>query len=115
MRSYPLNSCTDTQRILHNRYKSQPHYKLFAYTGLMRCGECGSGITAESKTKERRDGTTGQYTYYRCTKNRNRDCTQKTLREEGLEEQVLVKLEGFHMRRSTWHVLNFNDLTICSL
>lgn len=41
----------------------QPHYRQFAFTGLMRCGECGSGITAESKTKECKNGNVHHYTY----------------------------------------------------
>ncbi len=80
------------QRIIHNRYKAQPHYKQFAFTGLMRCGECGAGITAETKTKTRKDGSVRQYTYYRCAKSVNPACTQKTLREEGLEAQILESL-----------------------
>jgi|GEM_PF-3661575 hypothetical protein len=31
--------------------------KEFAFTKLMRCGVCGSGITAEEKLRKRSDGT----------------------------------------------------------
>jgi hypothetical protein len=43
--------------------------KEFAYTGFIKCGECGSAITAVEKTKTIK--TTGErktYIYYHCTK-----------------------------------------------
>src|SRR5579862_4499592 len=50
--------------------------RVFAYTGMMRCGECGCAITAEEKTN--RFGS--RYTYYHCTKRRLRlDCSQPYL------------------------------------
>jgi len=76
------------QRILHYRYKAQPHYKHFAYTGIMRCGECGAGITAEAKTKHCKNGNVHHYTYYRCNRGVDPKCSQQPIREEGLEAQI---------------------------
>jgi len=73
----------------------------FAFTGLIRCGECGAAITAEDKTKHQKNGNIHSYTYYRCTK-RIKKCSQKPVRVENLEEQianVLGKIEipsSFH-------------------
>jgi site-specific DNA recombinase len=77
------------QEIIAGKYKSCPKYKTFKYTGLIRCGECGSAITAETKTKKQRNGNIHHYTYYRCTKRKKSDvkCQQKTIREESLEDQ----------------------------
>ena len=50
----------------------------FTFTGLIKCGECGASITAE---------THKGHTYYRCTK-KITTCTQKFLREEALLEQI---------------------------
>ena len=50
----------------------------FAFTGLIKCGECGASITAEVHKG---------HTYYRCTKKVSA-CTQKFVREEALLEQV---------------------------
>lgn len=77
------------QKILSGRYKARPYYKTFAFTGLMRCGECGAGITAEAKTKTQKNGNVHHYTYYRCSKSVTPHCSQKTLREERLEQQIL--------------------------
>ncbi len=77
------------QKILSSRYKARSHYKLFAFTGLLRCGECGAGITAESKSKTQKNGNVHHYTYYRCSKGVTPLCTQKTIREEKLEAQIM--------------------------
>ena len=99
------------QKIISGRYKSSPNYKTFAFTGLMRCGECGAGITAESKTKTQKNGNVHHYTYYRCSKAVTPHCTQKTLREERLEDQILDTVknitipEEFHQ----WAIKNLRE------
>ncbi|MBM3246680.1 MAG: hypothetical protein FJZ13_05090, partial [Candidatus Omnitrophica bacterium] len=50
----------------------------FAFTGLIKCGECGASITAEVHKG---------HTYYRCTK-KVAACTQRFVREEALIEQI---------------------------
>ncbi len=75
-------------RVLHSRYKAQPRYKKFAYTGIIRCGECGAGITAEGKTKHCKNGNDHHYTYYRCNRGVDPKCSQQPIREEGLEAQI---------------------------
>jgi len=62
----------------------------FAFTGMIRCGECGFSVTGEEKTN--RYGQ--QFIYYHCTKRRlDHRCTQPYLRVEELEEQILEFLE----------------------
>lgn len=80
------------QRIIGNRSKSPFQTHSFAFTGLIRCGECGASITAEYKIKRQKNGNVHYYTYYRCTKGRN-PCTQKTVRLENLESQILEILK----------------------
>ena len=58
-----LQEFEKVQRIL-KRAKSRAKDKHFAYTGMMRCAECGSIITAEEKVN--RFGS--HYTYYHCAK-----------------------------------------------
>ena len=60
----------------------------FAFTGLIKCGECGASITAETHTKYYR-GTNRNvtYNYYRCTK-KLKPCSQKPITEPELEVQV---------------------------
>ena len=84
------------QQIISGKYNSCAKYKTFKYTGLIRCGECGGAITAESKTKKQKNGNVHHYTYYRCTKRKRTEktCTQKTIREENLEIQLSEILES---------------------
>ncbi|MFH1783269.1 MAG: zinc ribbon domain-containing protein, partial [Candidatus Omnitrophota bacterium] len=63
----------------------------FEYTGLMRCGECGRMITAESQR---------QYIYYRCTK-KGTKCTQKFLRVEALLTQIKESLKKVYIDNNT--------------
>ena len=65
--------------------------KEFAFTKLMTCGLCGSGISAEEKYKQLKDGTTAKYIYYGCGRSKDRHCKNPYLREEELTDQ-LVKL-----------------------
>jgi len=61
----------------------------FAFTKLLTCGSCGSGITACEKYKKLKDGTTSKYIYYGCTKSRNLHCNDGYIREEELIKQLL--------------------------
>jgi len=87
------------QAILNGRSFTCSKTHSFAYTGLMRCGECGAAITAENKTKHQKNGNVHHYTYYRCTK-RIKKCSQKTVRVEKLEEQIVNVLEKIEIPSS---------------
>jgi DNA invertase Pin-like site-specific DNA recombinase len=45
--------------------------KEFAFTKLMTCGLCGSGICADEKFKKLKDGSINRHVYYGCTKSKN--------------------------------------------
>lgn len=103
------------QVILGRKGKPKPKTHLFAFTGLMRCGECGGTVTAEEKwqiicfeckTKFHKGKTTNEcpnchalienmkkakilyYCYYHCTKRVNPHCKQKSIDEETLETDI---------------------------
>jgi uncharacterized CHY-type Zn-finger protein len=101
------------QVLLGKRGKPQPQTREFAFTGLITCGECQSSVTAEEKNQlicshckhkfayenktacpkcktdisEMQNPTILNYVYYHCTKKKDRNCTQPTIRIEKLEEQ----------------------------
>ncbi len=110
------------QVLLGKKGKPQPKTKEFAFTGLMKCGECDSAITAEEKNQiictsckhkfgyegktecskchtdisKMQNPTVLHYIYYRCTKKKNKNCSQKYVRLEEIEEQFnqeLLKLK----------------------
>lgn len=65
----------------------------FAFTKLFTCGLCQSGITAQEKYKELKDGTTAKYVYYSCSKSKDRNCKNKYIREEELIEELLKVID----------------------
>jgi len=65
--------------------------KEFAFTKLMTCGLCQSGVCAQEKFKQLKDGTHAKYVYYGCTRGKDRHCKNTYIREEELIIQ-LVKI-----------------------
>lgn len=65
----------------------------FGFIKLMKCGKCGSGITAEEKFKKLLNGGVRRYVYYHCTAGKDRNCQYKSIREEALIEQFLKILD----------------------
>ena len=90
------------QFILTGRHTAKVQLVDFAFTGLMRCGECGASITAERKIKNQKNGNTHIYDYYRCTK-RLKPCSQKPVRVEVLEGQIRELLGSIEIPNS-FHV-----------
>jgi site-specific DNA recombinase len=62
--------------------------KEFAFTKLMTCGLCGSGITADEKYKTQKNGVVRRYVYYGCCKSTDRNCKSGYINEEELIEQL---------------------------
>ena len=71
-------------RIAATSGKAHVQKHVFAYAGLMRCGRCGLGITAEKQAG--RHGR-GDFIYYHCA-NKSGLCTKKSIREDVLEHEI---------------------------
>jgi len=67
--------------------------KEFAFTKMMTCGLCGSGICADEKFKKLKDGGENRYVYYGCTKFNDKQCPCGYIREEDLIEQLVGILD----------------------
>ena len=79
------------QTILGSKGKPRLVKKLYAYGGLMRCGECGCSIVAKVRNKYIKSTSSyKQYTYYYCTrKSLNRPCNQRKYTSlESIEETI---------------------------
>ena len=81
----PEEIFTIVQRRLKREVRSGRYRKhFFAYTGLFRCANCGSAITAEVQKG---------HVYYRCT--HYKPCKQrKFVREEKITEQIINALRA---------------------
>ncbi len=76
------------QKFLGRRGNPRAITKRFAFTGLMKCGNCGAMITAEEKTKRQKNGNVHHYVYYRCTKRKDEHCPEKAIRLDELNNQI---------------------------
>ena len=65
----------------------------FTFTKLMTCGLCGSGITAQEKSKTLKDGSTNWYIYYSCSKYHDKSCKNPFIREDHLITQLLAIID----------------------
>lgn len=104
------------QVLLGRKGKSRPKEHFFAFTGFIRCAECGCLYTAETKRKFiKKTGEVKEFTYYHCTRKKNTiNCSQrKMLPLEDLELQVEKELGGLtilpEFRDWALEVLNENN------
>lgn len=81
---------------VQNQVKSQfvrSENKEFAFTKLMTCGLCGSGISADEKFKKQKNGNVHRYVYYGCTKARDKNCKCGYINEVELIKQFEELIE----------------------
>ena len=107
------------QKILRRKGKPRPQKKKFAYTGLIKCGECGYMITAQENTKFiKATKQIRKYTYYSCTrKSRTMRCTQKSTNQDKLEEQIrsflkTVQISEIHIDWIIKYLHEFNEYDV---
>lgn len=79
------------QEILHSRGRPRPIKHQFAFTGMIKCGECGCSVTAEHKIN-RRYGY--EYDYYHCSRSKRKvPCSQPAIELKELETQIAAVLD----------------------
>lgn len=71
----------------------QRENKEFSFTKLFTCGYCVSGISAEEKWKQLKNGTHAKYIYYSCSRAKDRHCKNQYIREEELITEMLKILD----------------------
>ena len=89
------------QRVLKDKEKPNGKNRnkhSFPFTGLFRCGECASMITAQFAK-----GNGGVYRYYRCSKKKG-VCSQSYVQEKDLAEQLQTRLQTISLcnRYTDW-------------
>jgi site-specific DNA recombinase len=83
----------DQAQVQLKRDNIQRENKEFSFTKLFTCGYCGSGISAEEKWKQLKDGTHAKYIYYSCSRSKDRHCKNNYIREEDLITELLKILD----------------------
>ncbi len=89
------------QRVLKDKEKPNGKNRNkhnFPFTGLFRCGECASMITAQFAK-----GNGGVYRYYRCSKKKG-ICSQSYVQEKDFAEQLQIRLQTISLcsRYTDW-------------
>lgn len=96
--------------------------KEFAFTKMMTCGLCESGICADEKFKKLKDGSVNRHIYYGCTRSKDKNCKcgyineveliqqfeklidQVNINEIGMREKIKYEVE--RIKRFNQSVLN---------
>lgn len=71
--------------------------KEFAFTKMMTCGLCESGITADEKFKKQKNGNVHRYVYHRCTRARDPNCKCGAIEEKELLKQFELLIENVNL------------------
>ena len=122
----PMITCEQydkVQVLLGREEKARLKKHEFPFTGLIRCGECGAMITAEEKRQiicsnckfkfssnnksecprcktpieKMKKPKLLHYVYYHCTKRINPSCTQRSIKAEELEKQIIFYLSNIQI------------------
>ena len=76
------------QVAIQDQYIPKTESKEFAFTKLIKCDYCESGITADEKFKKLKDGGVNRHVYYMCTGAKDTDCKNRPVNEEILIEEL---------------------------
>ncbi len=93
-----LDEYDRVQLLLGRKGSPRPQKHNFAFTGFIRCGECGCLFVAEKKKKLIKSiNQIREYTYYHCTRKKTGfNCSQrKVTKEEDLESQIKDELDKY--------------------
>ena len=104
------------QVLMGRKGKPRPKKHEFAFTGFVRCGECGCLYTAETKKKFiKKTNEVREYTYYHCTRKKTTiKCSQKKVVPlDKLERQIEQELASLtiipEFRDWALEILNENN------
>ncbi|MFA7309056.1 MAG: recombinase family protein [Patescibacteria group bacterium] len=86
----------EAQKCLKERYNSAVTGKEFAFTRLLTCGKCGSGISANEKYKKLINGSFNKHIYYACTKSRDKSCSN-SINETNLISELIKIIDQIDM------------------
>lgn len=80
------------QAALRRPPSTQPSLEV-PYRGLIRCGRCGRGVTAERKQRRAR-----RYLYYHCARRKPGDrCPEPSVEAKALDDQILAFLRTLQL------------------
>lgn len=69
----------------------------FAFTKIMKCGLCGSGISATEKFKKLKNGDHNRHVYYGCTKAKDKNCKSGYISEAELIKKLSNLIDDINL------------------
>lgn len=111
----PMITETEFQRVqelLGRANHIQPKAREYAFTGMIRCKQCGCLVTAETRTKHYKgSGRTVSYTYYHCTNGKG-GCRKASVSPEFIEGHIAGALESLRIDPEfcSWALENLDRL-----
>lgn len=82
---------TTVQNLLSRNVKWTPSKRIYIFTSLIRCPECGNMLVSASNKQKKYKR---EYPYYRCTKHlRDQTCSFCAVREQFLENELIDKIK----------------------
>lgn len=97
-RMITLDEYDKVQILLGREGKPRSQKHQFAYTGMIRCGECGCMVTAYEITKVLKStGEVKKYVFYECSgkKHKRYKCNQPIINLADLENQIATEVDKF--------------------
>ncbi len=79
------------------RYEDYGKREPLPLARVPKCGECGATITGDRKVKQYKNGTSQEFCYYRCKKNKGIKCAQLYLPAGELENQVREYIDNLEL------------------
>lgn len=73
-------------------YPKQWNKQVFPFKKICKCGNCGSGITAEVKYKVLKSGKVNSHTYYHCCHIKSFECHEPYITEQEMIGQLIAYL-----------------------
>ncbi len=89
-----------TQKQIKNSQLVRKENIEFAFTKIMKCGLCGSGISATEKFKKLKNGSQNRHVYYGCTKAKDKDCKCEYINEIDLIKQLQKLIDKLDLKKS---------------
>lgn len=83
------------QKMVNRRSNGQmsKNSYMYAYSGILRCGKCGSNYNGNSTTQKLADGSKRQYKSYRCHHNYlHKTCDSPSIQEKAITDLVFDRL-----------------------
>ncbi len=100
------------QKLLGRHGRQRPQKHRFAFTGLMRCGNCDAMITAEEKVKHQKNGNVHHYIYYHCTKQKDENCQEKAVELKELSTQIDAEINNLTIsdKFKEWAIRHLHEI-----